>query len=850
MTTNNLVTAPVQPSPSPVPLNLADVRMPSTLGFGHSCAIVDQKAQCWGWNLSGQLGNGSLSDAPTPTAVTNLDDVAELVWGAYHTCALQSAGNILCWGDNAAGQLGDGTRQNSTIPKPALGGNAVQLACAGLYCCARRMTGDTSCWGDNTFGQAGIGFTSQSSPPTSIVSDLSNTKHIATGSTHACAITDEGEVYCWGSNSSGQLGDGSQVDSTTPVKVVGLSFKARHIAAGENYTCSVLVDGSTHCWGNGSFGQLGNGTSSSSMVPQAVSGLSPVERLSARGGHTCAHSRLRYRVLLGVELPGPTRQWHNQPHPNPCGRRRLALAAILPGTPMKKIHHLTATTVAVAATLFAACGDDTADTATTANGGSGAAQQGAGGAGGALFPNTGPGSSSGGDMGGAGGMNTGGEGAVSPEWDEVLSGPGAAFTSDVAIDAAGNVVVVGAFNGTFNFGGADLTSSAGGTQTNMFVTKYSPTGAHLWSNAFGGGGELQSASAVATDAQGNIALCGRFRGNLNFGGTTLTNGDQFPNVFVAKIGADGMGHIFSTDFPNPDGTTDECFDVKFDSAGALWATGWFQNQVDLGGGTLMASGGTGDRDIFLAKFGPDGTHMASGSYGGPEFQVGLGLATAPNGNVAVVGRTDGAVDFGSGNIANDAGQRAFVAQFNGTAGSLGGQIFLGDGEGEAVAAAYDAAGDLFVGGNYKTGITIGSTNLEAAGGADDVFVARFAAGGGLTYGVSLGGTSAEQLNSMAIDSDGYVVLAGRYNGAFSVNGSSMLASAGGFDGFLVKLGPPGNPFWGFGFGDAEAQNATGVAIGNDGSMVMVGDFTGDIDLGSGSVGPGFSQDIFVAKFTD
>ena len=503
---------------------------------------------------------------------------------------------------------------------------------------------------------------------------------------------------------------------------------------------------------------------------------------------------------------------------------------------------------------LAACGDD-ANTAGAGGGGGTGTQQGVGGSGGSLFSDGGPGSSTSSGMGGAGtgGMNTGGQGQVGFVWDHVYSGSGAAFSKDVALDNAGNLVVTGAFSGAFDFGGGVVTSSGGGTQTNVFVAKYSAAGNFMWARTFGSSdsaSKAQSASAVAIDAQGNVAICGRFRGSLNFGGGVLTNSDLFANIFIAKLGPDGTSHIFSTAYTNLAGTTDECFDLAFDSTGALWATGWFQDEINFGGTKLQATGGNGDHDIYLAKFGLSGAHLASVGFGGPQPQLGVSMAIAPDNTVAVVGYTEGDVNFGNGNMPNAAGQRAFAARFNNTAQLIAGQIFTGDGVSTATAAAYDSAGNLYVGGNYKSSINLGGGNLTAKGGADDMFVARFGSDATLAYGVSLGGAGSEQLQSLAVDSQGYAVLVGHYNGPLVLNSSTTLTAAGAFDAFVIKLGPPGNTFSGYGFGDAAAQDATAVAIGTDDTMVVVGDFSGDVDLGSGSVGGGFDRDMFVAKFSE
>jgi len=107
------------------------------------------------------------------------------------------------------------------------------------------------------------------------------------GANHACAIGSDSKIKCWGDNSYGQLGDGTTTTRTTPVEVSGIS-DATAISAGTSHSCAVLSDGSIKCWGSGSNGQLGDGTTNNSNTPVAVSGITTATAVSAGGEHTCA----------------------------------------------------------------------------------------------------------------------------------------------------------------------------------------------------------------------------------------------------------------------------------------------------------------------------------------------------------------------------------------------------------------------------------------------------------------------------------------------------------------------------------------------------------------------------------
>jgi hypothetical protein len=133
-------------------------------------------------------------------------------------------------------------------------------------------TGNVKCWGSNNFGQLGDGTTTTRLAPVNVIG-LSDVMEIKAGSIRTCALTANGGVKCWGSNSGGQLGDGTMTDQLTPVDVVNLSDGLTQLSMGNQHTCVLTYYGGTKCWGFNNFGQLGNGTTTNSLVPVDVSGL-------------------------------------------------------------------------------------------------------------------------------------------------------------------------------------------------------------------------------------------------------------------------------------------------------------------------------------------------------------------------------------------------------------------------------------------------------------------------------------------------------------------------------------------------------------------------------------------------
>lgn len=291
--------------PEPVPAGLGGV-VAVAAGLNHTCAIARRgTVVCWGDNSAGQLGFGftsgpaSISDVSSaPAPVTNAIAIAA---GASHSCAIVAAGTSAlqpgtitrCWGFNGTGQLGDGTSTDRTAPVAVSGlVNAVAIT-AGTslagHSCALLADGGMRCWGRNVFGQLGTGHTSDALAPATVAGGGGSVlaRAIAVGGNHTCAVRGNGTVSCWGDNGTGQLGDGTIVRRLSPVAVSGLTHVVG-IAAGELHTCAILANGTAKCWGLNGNGQLGDGTLTNRLAPVAVSGLSGVVALAAGGDHTCA----------------------------------------------------------------------------------------------------------------------------------------------------------------------------------------------------------------------------------------------------------------------------------------------------------------------------------------------------------------------------------------------------------------------------------------------------------------------------------------------------------------------------------------------------------------------------------
>lgn len=305
-----------------VPVPVADI----TAGISHYCAVdTSGGLWCWGQNIFGQLGTGRFDDERIPVRVLPDLKVAAVAAAPHHTCAVTTSRALWCWGSNATGQLGQPTTETcgifgipcSRYPLPiSFPDGVVKVAGGGRigtgdrteglgHTCAVTRTGAAYCWGAGSFGQLGNGTKFSSSTPTRVTGQ-SRYSAIAAGMYHTCAVADSGRIECWGLNSDGQIGrdplppdtafscttgDIGWPCATRPVQI-NSEDRFRDIVAGHLTSCGLTAYSDAFCWGEGRFGQLGDGTfyidaPYGSFGPVRVRGNLKFVTLDSHGALTC-----------------------------------------------------------------------------------------------------------------------------------------------------------------------------------------------------------------------------------------------------------------------------------------------------------------------------------------------------------------------------------------------------------------------------------------------------------------------------------------------------------------------------------------------------------------------------------
>ena len=420
-------------------------------------------------------------------------------------------------------------------------------------------------------------------------------------------------------------------------------------------------------------------------------------------------------------------------------------------------------------------------------------------------------------------------------WSERFGDASGQYAQGVAADASGNMIVTGIFNGAVDFGGGPLTSAG---SDDIFVAKFGSNGAHVWSKRFGDS-DPQNAYDVAVDVSGNVIVAGFFLGPVDFGGGPLTSAGGY-DIFVAKFGPGG-NHIWSRRFGN---ASDQfARSVAVDASGNVIVTGYFYGTVDFGCGVLTCAGLS---DVFVAEFGPGGDCIWSKRFGDVGDQAGYAVAADASGNAIVAGYFNGTIDFGGGALTSAGDKDIFVAKFEPDGDHIRSERF-GDASSQiALAVAVDVSGNVIVAGFFQGSVDFGGGALTSAGG-EDIFVAKFGSDGAHVWSKRFGDASGQNPQGVTVDASGNVTITGYFMGTVNFGGGAITAGSSG-DMFLAKFGPGGAHIWSKRFGDGSGAVGRAVAVDASGNAIVTGYFPGVVNFGGGALASAGGYDIFVAKF--
>lgn len=326
-----------------------------SVGTNHACYVAGGKVFCWGSNNEGQIGQhptdvlrssvpleipglsnvtavatgqrhtcvlksdttvhcfgasgpaiGNLSSGITYQPIQVLTGAASISAGGTHSCAVMTTGAVKCWGSGFSGQLGDGSGSSNHVPVEALAASeqALVVSAGDQHTCAALAAGTVKCWGYNMEGALGDGSTTQRNTPVLVGlatgGNLTDAVSVSAGLRHSCAVTSANVAYCWGGNMYQELGSSTATGGSNtrahPVRSVRASSTpisdAAGISAGDYYTCLVRTGGTVACFGDNSYGQIGNGTggSTANQGPETVASVSGALAVTTGKEASCAVS--------------------------------------------------------------------------------------------------------------------------------------------------------------------------------------------------------------------------------------------------------------------------------------------------------------------------------------------------------------------------------------------------------------------------------------------------------------------------------------------------------------------------------------------------------------------------------
>lgn len=417
----------------------------------------------------------------------------------------------------------------------------------------------------------------------------------------------------------------------------------------------------------------------------------------------------------------------------------------------------------------------------------------------------------------------------------------------VAVDASGNVALGGAYSGTVDLGGGPIQSPGGAVQT--FVVKYSPDGAYLWSKTFPSV-STQEVGGLAFGAEGELWLALNVAGNTDFGGGTLeAHGDL--DVALVELDRDG-NHLQSTVFG--DGLLQAATSLVLGTDGELLLCGHYTGAPDFGGGLLPATVGWG---AFVVRLDATGKHRFSRGYTASGVADVRG-ALAPDGSVMLSGYFAPSIDLGGGPLTSQGYFDIFVAKLDAAGEHVWSKAYGGTGYDRGGAIAVTPTGESVLTGSIAREVDLGAgTTMPKETGSNDPFVLRLDAAGEHVWSRRFPGEGGASAHDVAVDSEGSVLLTGRFSNRVDLGLGEVLAT--GIDPslgrsdlyptdmFALKMAPSGAMEWVRTHGNEDDQAGWGVAVDPSGSVVLAGSGLGDYDLGDGVVPGSGYYDVFVAK---
>ncbi len=450
-------------------------------------------------------------------------------------------------------------------------------------------------------------------------------------------------------------------------------------------------------------------------------------------------------------------------------------------------------------------------------------------------------------------------------WTKTMGGSSNDYAQSVTVDSSGNLYVTGYFYGTADFDpgeGTDNHTSAGGYD--IFLTRINADGSYGWTKTMGGS-NFDYGNSVTLDGSGNLYVTGYFSGTADFAprdGTDDHTSAGGYDIFLTRITTDGS-YVWTRTMGGP--SSDIGNSVTVDGSGDLYVAGYFNGTVDFdpGEGTEYHTSAAGSQDIFLTRIDADGSYGWTRTMGGTGSDRSNSVTVDSSGNLYVTGYFNGTVDFDPGegtDFQTSAGGNDIFLTMIDTDGTYGWTGTVGgSGSDSGNSVTLDGSGNLYVTGHFNGAVDFDpgeGTDFQTSAGGNDIFLTRINAVGTYGWTMTMGGSSNDYSNSVAVDGSGNLYVAGYFNGAADFDpgeGTDNHTSAGSIDIFLTRINADGSYGWTKTMGGSGGDYGQSVAVDGSGNAYVAGRFYSAVDFNPGpatdynfSAG---SSDIFLSKFS-
>ncbi|MFC2111141.1 SBBP repeat-containing protein [Bacteroidota bacterium] len=450
-------------------------------------------------------------------------------------------------------------------------------------------------------------------------------------------------------------------------------------------------------------------------------------------------------------------------------------------------------------------------------------------------------------------------------WAQHIGGVNDDIGFGIATDPSGNVYITGGFESTVDFDpGPNTYSLSSNGLRDIFIAKYTSTGAFVWAVKIGGS-SMEEGKSIALDNNGNLFITGKYTGTVDFdpgpGTNTITSSGN-TDIFIAKFSQSG---VYQWAYGIGGSSWDYGCSISVDTLGGVYITGYYMGTADFDPSSGTTSLTASFIDVFVAKFTSSGQLSFAFSIGGSGGDYGIKIKTDKSGNFYVTGNFSGTVDFDPSNSSAYrtaiGGNDVFVAKYTNSGNYVWAISFGGSGNDMGNSIDYDNSGNIYVTGDFYSTVDFdpgsGTVNLTSSG-SGDIFIAKYNSQGNYIWAGKIGGVNSDVPRDISVDSNGNSYLTGEFFDVADFDPgtavANLTASVAYSDIFVLKLNPNGNYLWAFQIGGSNSDIGYGITANDFGDIYATGYFRNTSDFNPGTVTNNLTStgmsDMYILKLND